>query len=274
MLAAKPTFLFRVLRDSSGQRVIPLATIGESGFRETAFTPRGWRAFDLLYLQSGAKLFNSRGGASQGETTMKRGMWEPPSVPLDTLTGCPNVVPRGAAQVPADVRFLTSERRKPLNSVSSLSGAEIEKALRSIPTLMAPAAGVSGAMLARYERQVYVVASGVGKRPTIIAAYDDPVPPPDTLPPGETRPRQIIFVLDEGVYGYRPTLTAVTVGNRGAPPRLQFLDYMDVDNDGRAELFFGLKQPEKNFPGYTRVFRYANDVWREWLRLDGRRCVF
>ena len=83
---------------------------------------------------------------------------------------------------------------------------------------------------------------------------------------------EAVVVLDRGVYGFRPSYTFTTLGNRRAAPRIRFLDYLDVDGDGRAELFFGLRNPRPQL--YTIVLRFENENWREILRFEGNRCQF
>lgn len=272
LLAAKPEFLFRMLRDSTGERVFPMATVGSLGFRPIAFGDRGWRAFDLLYLQKGTRLTSYHEGVATGATEMTRGMWDPPTDPLDTLPGCPVVVPSGKATVSQNTWLLTSGKRPPLKPVTPLSSAELQAALSTVSTLVAPTSGIAGAILAKYRREVFVVASGIGSRPSIVVLYDDPESLSDTVASIAQRPRQLVVVLDRGVYGFRPSYTFTTLGNRRAAPRIRFLDYLDVDGDGRAELFFGLRNPRPQL--YTIVLRFENENWREILRFEGNRCQF
>ena len=273
LLASNPEFLFRVRRVNGVDRVVPLTTLGAQGFRPLYFTARGWRAFDIQYLQKGSKLVAYRNGHPAGETAMLRGMWEPAAGPLDTIPGCPSVVPSAVANVPDDVGLLTNAKRPPLKPVKPLGGQELAAALVTVPTLIAPTSGVSGAILATYKREVHVVNSATSSSPTIVVVYDDPVPLPDSIAPIAQRPRHLIVVLDRGVYGYRPTFTYASVGNRQSLPRYYFVDYIDVDDDGRAELFFGTKDP-RTPPLYTVVLRFENEAWREVMRHDANPCQF
>jgi hypothetical protein len=267
-LAAHPEVLFRVTRDSTGRRVVPLATLGPRGFRLLTLSDRGWRALDLAYLQRGQTLRPYRAGASQPAVPSTRGMWE--GAPLDTIAGCSVLLPGGLADLPDGVEFVTSAPRPPLKSVTPLSGGELQTAIDAIPLLIAPAAGIPMAMMPRYTRSVHVAATGNGPRPSIIVVYDDPEVVPDTTQPIAQRPRHLVVVLDKGVYGYKPTYTYSTLGNKRTPPRLRYLDHLDTDGDGASELFFGITNTGATL--YTIVLRYEVDAWRELLRNERQRC--
>ena len=273
LLASNPEFLFRVKRTDKDVRIVPLTTVGSQGFRPVFFGNRGWRAFDLAYLQKGTKLTAYRDGRPAETVEMTRGMWEPPTDPLDTLAGCAVIVPSGKAQVSPDVSLLTSGRRAATHAVKSLSAGELQEALRTVTQLIAPTAGVSGSMLSRYKREVHVVQSGVSEWPSILVIFDDPEPVADSITPIGQRPRHLIVILDRGRYGYRQSYSYSTVANRKALPRYVFLDYLDVDDDGRAELFFGLRNPPRAQNAmYTFVLHFENDAWRERLRLEAFPC--
>ena len=268
VLASHPEILFRVTRDSTGARIVPLATMGPQGFRLLTLSDRGWRSFDLDYLHAGKSLIPYRGGRAMSAVASARGMWE--GAPLDTIRGCTIMLPGALAPLPDGVEFFTSGKRPPLKSVTSLSPGELQTAIDAIPTLIAPAAGISMSMLPRYQRNVYVAETGNGPRPTIVVVYDDPEVVADSVPQMGARPRQLVVVLDRGVYGYKPTFTYSTLGNKLSPPRYRFLDHIDVDDDGKSELLFGLKI--KGAPLYTIVLRFEAEAWRELLRNERQRC--
>lgn len=267
-LAAHPEVLFRVTRDSTGARVVPLATMGPQGFRLLTLSDRGWRSFDLEYLYAGKSLTPYRGGRALAPVTSTRGMWE--GAPLDTIRGCSIMLPGARTTFPEGIEFFTSGKRPPLKPVTPLSAGELQTAIEAIPTLIAPAAGISMSMLPRYQRDVYVAETGNGLRPTIVVVYDDPEVVADSVRQMGARPRHLVVVLDRGVYGYKPTFTYTTLGNKLSPPRYRYLDHIDVDDDGKSELFFGLKIT--GAPLYTIVLRYEADAWRELLRNERQRC--
>jgi hypothetical protein len=267
-LATHPAVLFRVTRDSAGARIVPLATMGPQGARLLTLSDRGWRSFDLDYLQSGHALMPYRNARPLPPVPMTRGMWE--GAPLDTIRGCAIILPGALAPLPPGVEFFTSGQRPPIRPVTALSAGELQTAVEAIPTLMAPAAGISTTMLPRYRRELYVAETGNGPRPTIVVVYDDPEVVDDSVRQIGARPRHLVVVLDKGVFGYKPTFIYTTLGNKRSPPRYRYLDHIDVDDDGTSELFFGLRSTDA--PLYTIVLRYEADAWRERLRNERRRC--
>jgi hypothetical protein len=189
------------------------------------------------------------------------------------VPGCQVVVPHGLASVDKGIALLTSGKRTAPRAVRALSSGELQTALQKVSTLIAPTSGVSGSMLARYTRDVHVVNSGASDWPSIVVIFDDPQPLADSITPIGQRPRHLIVILDKGMYGYRPTYTYSTVANRRAPPRYAFLDYLDVDDDGKAEIFLGWRNPPTPLAAmYTLVLHFENDAWRERLRYDGWQC--
>lgn len=275
LLASNPEFLFRVKRVGNDTRIVPLTTVGAQGFRPVYFGNRGWRAFDLQFMQKGSKLTAYHNGRPAEKVEMTRGMWEPPTDPLDTIAGCAVIVPTARANVGRDVSLLTSSGRSAIRAGRSLSDGELQAALRTVTQLIAPTAGVSGTMISRYKREVYVVQSGVSDWPSIVVIFDDPEAVPDSINPLGQRPRELIVILDRGRYGYRQSYSysTVGVGNRKSLPRLVFLDYLDVDNDGRAELFFGLRNPPSPANAmYTFVLHFENDAWRKQLEFEPFPC--
>ncbi len=279
LLAGEPEVLFRVLADPGGAFVVPLGTISNQGFRALKLGNEGWRRMDRTYLHSGRTLVTHRNGQPAAQLRMFRGMWEPANRPLDTLRGCAVVIPiaraitAGGAAGELAPPFASNRERPPLPSVPTLSRAEIDEALANIGTLVAPGAGISSSQLPRYTRTVHQVPSGVNDASSIVVEYDDPTPLPDSVRPFGERPRQFIVVLDKGLYGYKPTYTFATLGGNAGVPKLRYLDYMDLDNDGMPELMFGLADPRPS-PLFTIVLRSENGVWREIYRNFGGRCDY
>lgn len=262
MLASSPSLLFRIVDHPKGRSVVPIATIGSLGFRRLSMGSRGWRALDLAYLQAGNSLGAVRDGRVSGEVRMKRGMWNAGDQ-LDQIPRCPasQLIPAGLADVSPGVTLAVAGPPPKLNAVTPLSAGEVQSAIATIPTLIAPASGISTSMLARYQREVHVMNTGVNARPSILVSYNDPEQVSDTLSAMTQRPRQFIVILDKGVYGYRPSYTFTTLGNAVTPPRLTYLGYVDVDSDGKAEVLFGAKV-FREFDA-TIVLRFENDAWRE-----------
>lgn len=268
LLAAQPMALFRVDRANATPRVIPIATIGEKGLRSLRLSGRGWRAFDLDYLQSSASFVPYRYGEPTSAVRSTRGMWE--GAALDTLP-CPSPLP--AAQVALDPRVeLLTSGTKPIArpAAAALSDGELQGVLATVNTLVAPTAGIPLSRMANYKRNVYVVATGASPRPTIIVTYDDPEALPDSATRITERPHHFMVVLDKGIYGYKPSYTYTDVSSSRIQPRRKFLGALDADGDGKAELFFGVQLPQ--FPLVTYAFRFEGDTWLESWKYERGRC--
>jgi len=278
LLDGRPEILFRVLPDGGSAFVVPIGTVGADGLQSLKLSERGWRQVDAEYLRAGKTLTAYRNGRKAESIRMFRGMWQPGVGPLDTLN-CPVVIPMarailtGADEGRGFAPLATSGGRPPLAHERSLTSDEIAQALENIGTLVAPSAGIASGQLSRYERRVVQVPTGINGSSTLLVEYNDPAPLPDSLKPIGERPRQFIVALDRGTYGFRQSYAFATVGSRRSPPRLEFLDFLDVDNDGVPELFFGLRE-RALAPLYTLVLRYENDAWREIFRTIGNRCDF
>jgi hypothetical protein len=272
LLANKPGVVFRLVPfNDSLVRVVPVASIGAQGARNIRMGNRGWRAFDLTYLQSDAPLHAVRRGRTTEGIARHRGYWEPS--PLDSLlTGCAAMFPTGFARLSdSQLQLASSVPTTPLKYPQELSEGELQKAIDLVPLLIAPTAGISTSQLQRYERRVFQVPSGSGPNPSIVLEFDDPEVPPDSVQPMGERPRHLIVVLDKGVYGYKPSWTYKSLGNRKDKVRLRFLDYVDVNGDGLAELFFGARIATA--PRFTMMLKFETDVWRESYTFPGGECM-
>jgi hypothetical protein len=271
LLANSPGLLFRVIEHEKGTAVAPLAKLGKS-FGRVVMTDRGWKALDLQYLQEGSTLDAVRDGRVAGAVRMTRGMWTMAGQ-MDSIPVSNCVVPAGLGQAPSGAHFAVSGYRPKLNPVAPLSEAELSAALSKVPTLIAPSQGIPRSMLGRYQREVHVMNTGVSARPSILVRYNDPEVVPDSVDPTGQRPRQLILILDQGTYGYRPSYTFKTLGNIRDSRRQAYLDYLDVDGDGKAEIFFDVKQVQRG-----RTFdivlglRSEGDGWRPYF-LAGVRCI-
>lgn len=269
LIAKAPPMLFRVLRKQSGDQVVPIATIGEKGFQPLYLSNRGWRALDLQALHSGVTLTALRGSAAIGTVRITRGMWEG-GTPLDSIQGCRVIVPGARAQVPDGVELLVSGAQPPRPAGSGSDGA-FGQTLETITTLVAPTLGIPMSAMPRYRRQVHVVPTGATTQPTLVVIYDDPEVVPDSVPVfPQPRPRQLIVVLDKGIYGYKPSHTFSTLGNRQSPPRRRFLGAVDVDDDGKAELLFGLQDPRAEL--VTIGLRFRVEAWDPSFTYERLRC--
>ncbi len=277
LLAARPEVLFRVLANDGALEVVPIGTVGGSGFEVLRLSDRGWRLMDASYLRSGRALHAYRRGRAADSLAMLRGMWEPGAEPLPGPR-CAVVIPMGRATAASGSDggaplFATSGTRPGPRHTGTLDQDAVARGLDHIAKLVAPGTSISEQQLRQYTRRVHQIPTGINGGTTLLVEYNDPAPIPDTMAPVGVRPRQLIVALDQGAFAVRPSYKFTTTGSRVSPPRLEFLDYLDLDDDGVPELFFGLLDRERA-PLYTIVLRYQGDAWREIHRFSGTRCDF
>lgn len=272
VLASRPSLLLRVVRDTVRgrvpMRVIPVATLSDDGFRALSMGDRGWRALDLAYLQSTATVTPFRFGEPAGAVPIVRGMWEGP--PLDTLAGCASLAPSAAITASADIELLVAGTPPKARDVPDLSEGERTKVLEDVMTLVAPTAGISMAQAARYRRSVYTAGTGAHATRTLVVVLTSSETRPDTGVTMGQRPRQLIVVLDRGVYGYKPSYVFRDITDMQTFPQRRYLGHLDADGDGTSELFFGLADPQ--FPLVTYALKHENDNWREWWSYERASC--
>jgi hypothetical protein len=271
-LANKPGVVFRLVPfGDTLMRVVPVASIGAQGARNIRLGNRGWRAFDLTYLQSSVPLHAVRRGRPADGIVTHRGYWEP-SPGDSAITGCAALFPTGYARVSdSHLQLASSVPPTPLKFPQELASAELQEAIDLVPLLIAPTAGISTSQLQRYERRIFQVPSASGANPSIVLEFDDPEVPPDSVQPMGERPRHLIVVLDKGVYGYKPSWTYKSLGNRKDKVRLRYLDAIDTNGDGLVELFFGARIAAA--PRFTVILKFETDVWRETLTFQGNPCM-
>jgi len=270
-LAQSPTLLLRVVRSRDGDRAVPIASVGVKGLRALNFTDRGWRALDIQLLASGQAFVPYRGSDALAPLNSARGMWEGPV--LDSLPGCTLPYPAAKIAVPDGVELLTSGRTPLKQKPASVNGGELQEVLNVVNTLVAPSAGVSLSQMSRYKRSVSVVGTGATPSPTIVVTYEDPEELPDSVTRIAERPRQLILVLDKGIYGYKPSLTIADVTTTRISPRRRFLGALDADGDGKAELYFGLANSVARGELVTSTYRYTGDTWIADWEFTRTRCI-
>jgi hypothetical protein len=175
--------------------------------------------------------------------------------------------------VPDGVELLTSGRTPLPEKPHVISDGELQEVLNVVNTLVAPSAGVSLSMMSRYKRSVSVVGTGATPAPTIVVTYEDPEELPDSVTRIAERPRQLVLVLDRGVYGYKPSLTIADVTTTRITPRRRFLGAIDADGNGQAELYFGLAGSVPRGELVTYSYRYTGDTWIADWELARTRCI-
>jgi hypothetical protein len=119
-------------------------------------------------------------------------------------------------------------------------------------------------VLSTYVRDVQQLNTGVAATPTLLAIYTDTVRVSDSTRTISQRPKQFVVVLDRGLYGFKPTYLFSTLGTPETPPPMEWLGYVDIDHDGRAELFLGSRR-DATHPT-TIALRFATDAWIESFR--------
>lgn len=271
LLAQSPTVLLRVVRSDKGTRVIPVASIGEKGLRSLNLTDRGWRALDIQLLSAGKSFVPYRGSDAQALVKAERGMWE--GAPLDTLAGCALPAPAAKLDVAEGVELLTSGTTPLRVKPHGISDGELQEVLNVVNTLVAPSAGVSLSKMSRYKRSVSVVGTGATPAPTIVVTFEDPEELPDSVTRLAERPRQLILVLDKGVYGYKPSLTISDVTATRISPRRRFLGALDADGDGKSELYFGLARSVARGELVTYSYKFIGDTWTADWEFSRTRCL-
>ncbi len=271
MLASNPEVLFTTFKTKNGFEIAPIGLIGLRGFRNIRLGDRGWHAFDIQYLAGGQMLEAYRDGKSVGPVKLSRGMWTENAPALDSIPGCEIIVPSALAPMLQGTQLFTLKKHAPPPvPAKPVSGAEVEQALRESNMLVATQKGIPIAALPKYVRTVHLVNTGHGTKPTLVVVYDDPEVYPDTLLADLQRPRHLIVFLDWENWGYKATWTYATLGNKGSPPRYRYLDYIDVDDDGKAEVLLGVQLATE--PLFTIILRRDPPTWIEEARQTGRRC--
>lgn len=270
-LAQSPTLLLRVVRGDSGVRAVPIASVGPKGLRALNFTDRGWRALDVQLLHGGKAFVPYRGSNALSPVNAERGMWE--GAVLDSIRGCQLPIPAAKVSVPDGVELLTSGGTPLREKAHGISDGELQEVLSVVNTLVAPSAGVPLSKMSRYKRSVAVVGTGATPNPTIVVTYEDPEELPDSVTRIAERPRQLILVLDKGIYGYKPSLTIADVTTTRISPRRRFLGALDADGDGKAELYFGLGNSIARGELVTYTYRFTGDTWIADWEFTRTRCL-
>lgn len=269
LLKSEPPLLFRIVpTDNGGARVFPIAAGTGNGVQMLRLSDRAWREFDQAFFRSGKLLPLIHQGASAGDLRIVRGMWDPPSQPIDSFPGCAIVIPVAIGLYEKDASFEVAIAR-PGRPGTPRQRANVDEALANVSTLIGPSQGVSVSELAEYRRRAFVVPNMVSQADAVVAIYDDT----KEIPPDKRRrPKQLVVVLERSPYGFRPSFIFATRGGPTDEPPWRLLDWGDLTGDGTPELIFGLDLPQARLS--TIVVGYSAGEWRELMRRGEGRCDF
>ena len=270
LIAKAPPVLYRVIRKKSDEYLFPIGLLTKGAPRVLHLSKRGWATFDIQMLYEGKTVTPVQNGAALSPVRMRQGMWENASAPLDTVpaTVCNSPVAIGRVSLPAGTDIVVSNYTLP-TGMKTLSESELLAAVNHVRTLVTPGLGITPTVLANYTRLVRQIPR-VGADPAVLVEYDDYRPVTDTSAAQQRLPRHVVVILEKGVYAYRPSWIYSTTGRANDRPILQFLETMDVDGDGKSEVFFSVDV--SSGASFTVVFRQNSDSWKEFWRRSPQRC--
>lgn len=270
LIAKGPPVLYRVIRKKSDEFLFPIGLLGKGAPRVLHLSKRGWAMFDIQTLYQGRQVTPVVNGQAGPTATMKQGMWENASAPLDTVPAsvCSSPIAIGKVALPAGTDIVVTNYKLP-TELKTLSEAEMLEAVNGVSTLITPGLGIKSSVLADYTRIIRQIPR-VGGEPAVLVQYDDFRTVTDTSAVVARLPRHIVIVLEKGVYAYRPSWIYSTTGKPNDRPILKFLEAMDVDGDGKSEVIYGVDIP--GGASFTIVFKQNNDTWKEYWRRSPMRC--
>lgn len=266
-VAKGPRLLFRTMQKDGQTLTIPIGVFSGNGIRNLRMSKRGWNYLDLVALNAGQPLTPIQDGRPAAPAKVRQRMWENAATPVDSVQGCPNMIPTVKVPLPARTHIAVMNYSLPTN-LKSLSAGEVEEAVSGIAQLVVPTIGIRTGQLSRYSRRLHQVLR-VDEPPAVLAEYHDESEQTDTSLMATRQPRHLIIVMEKGVYGYKPGWVYSTTGKSNDRPILRFLEAMDADGDGRAELFFDVHTP---IGPHLLVFRKKVDAWTEMWRRPPVRC--
>lgn len=270
LIAKNPAVLYRVVRKKSDEFIFPIAVLSKGIPRNLRLSKRGWATFDIQTLYEGKEVTPVQNGRAGSPVKMRQGMWETASAPLDTFPPnvCRSPIPIGKVSLPAGTDIVVTNYKLP-TEVRTLTEGEMMAAVHQVPTLVTPGLGITPSVLASYARTVRQIPR-VGANPAVFVEYHDARPVTDTSSIEQRLPRHVLIILEKGVYTYRPSWIYTTTGKPNDRPILKYLESMDLDGDGNAEVLYGVDVG--NNMSFTIAFRQYNDTWKEFWRRSPVRC--
>ena len=260
-LANKPNVIFLLFGDRSDPRLLPVATTIGGQVAPVSLDARGWRDFDQLYLRSGTPISLYRDGRPDGESTVRRGMWEG-STPLYKLPACRALKPLAAMLPQPDEsrevmleRIASSDPLAPAPSRPPVPTSTLDSA-QALALRVAQHAGITKKSRAELDLAVNAIATGATAWPTLVASF---------MERGggiHGNPRHLFILADSGNGGYQSTF--VHSAEDSMPEFRRLIDHADITGDGVDEL---LVEGWKNGgDSYLLFLRFTNGKWSEMAR--------
>jgi hypothetical protein len=278
-LARRPPVLFQVFGGHDDPRMIPIAAIEGGTLRPIVLSAAKWRAFDTLYMGTGAAVTLFRDGRAAGTARVRRGMWK--GEPLYTLPGCKRLTPLAALDVdgvPATeytLEYLASSA--PLGSahpaVKHVSPGEAARLARTVGEAVGKEQLITREMLAELDLRAVAIPTGTTREPTLVAAF---MPPPSLHPDshdrtGGARAVHLFALADARPDGYAVTFKHVVNGPAAAAEFRRYVDHLDLDGDGIDEILLEGWRPGSD--SFLIILGYRGGAWTELFRSTGSWCL-
>ncbi|MFL5575273.1 MAG: hypothetical protein ACJ79S_04825 [Gemmatimonadaceae bacterium] len=279
-LARHPTVLFQVFGGHDDPRMIPIAAIDGGALRSIVLSSPRWRAFDTLYMATGAAVTLYRDGRPAGSARVHRGMWEK-GEPLYTLPGCQRLTPLAAVDVegvPATeytLEYLASSTTlgSAHPTARSVPPAEAARLARTIGQAVGREMHVTPAMLADLDLRAIAVPTGATREPTLVAAF---MPPPTLHADARggadgSRATHVFALADARPDGYAVTFRHVVNGPASDAEFRRYVDHLDLDGDGIDEIV--LEGWRAGSDSFLLVLGFRGGAWTELFRTTGNWCL-
>lgn len=279
-LARRPAVLFQVFGGHDDPRMIPVAAIDGGRLRPIVLSSARWRAFDTLYMRTGATLTLFRDGRAAGSARVRRGMWEK-GEPLYTLPGCRRLTPLAAVDVegvPASeytLEYLASSATlgSAHPAVRSVPVAEAARLARTVGEAVGKERLITRQMLADLDLRAIAVPTGTTREPTLVAAF---MPPPTLHADsrdgaGRGRAMHVFALADARPDGYAVTFKHAVNGPAGDAEFRRYVDHLDLDGDGVDEIL--LEGWHAGSDSFLIVLGFRNGAWTELFRTTGSWCL-
>lgn len=267
-LANKPNVVFLLFGDRNDPRLLPVATSIEGQVAPVSLDARGWKDFDHLYFRPGTPLSVYRDGKPEGESVIRRGMWDS-SGALYKLPRCRSLKPLAAvAPRPGDSREVMLERiatSEPLAAPgirSPIPRSALDSA-RALAYRVAQREGLTRNARAELDLAVSAISTGATSSPTLVASF---------MERGGGilgHPRHLFMLADATGHGYAPTF--IHAADDSLPEFRRLIDHADITGDGVDELL--LEGWANGGESYLLFLRFVDGKWVEMARGETSWCA-